>query len=128
MISPFYRFILQLTIAVCVVFGIHLSALYFFDSPIFDNKIILAYLLNYILAISIYSILYIYRIKLKNQLGFLFMGGSSLKFMLFFVFFYSSYKADGNINSLEFAAFFTPYIVCLTLETAALVKLLNGLK
>lgn len=127
MISPFYRFVLRLTIVIIAVFCIHLIVLNFYNSPLFENKIILAYILNYLLAIGIYSLLYIYRLKLKNQLGFLFMAGSSLKFLLFFLFFYSTYKADGNINPLEFAAFFTPYILCLSIETIALVKLLNSL-
>ena len=93
-----------------------------------ENKIVLAYLVNFTLAILIYAFLLKMKEKYKEQLGFLFIGGSILKFVAFFIFFYGSYKMDGTISKLEFAAFFTPYILCLIIETTALVKLLNNLK
>jgi len=125
---PLKQFILFLTLIITAAFLLHITFLYYNDLPLFDNKIVLAYVLNYALAIGIYYLLFYYRTKLKEQLGFLFMGGSFLKFILFFVFFYPSYKSDGNINSLEFASFFLPYIICLVTETSALVKLLKNLK
>jgi len=128
MYKPLKRFIILLTTIVAVVFILHILVLNYSNLPLFDNKIILAYLLNYLLALSIYFLLYSFRFKLKNQLGFLFMGGSFLKFILFFIFFYPSYKSDGNINTLEFASFFLPYLICLIIETSALVKLLKNLK
>lgn len=108
MLNPLKRFIIILTTIVAAVFLLHILVLNFNNLPLFDNKIILAYLLNYLLAIGIYFLLFYFRIKLKDQLGFLFMGGSFLKFILFFVFFYPSYKSDGNINTLEFGSFFFP--------------------
>lgn len=126
--DPLKRFIILLTTIVTAVFILHILVLNYSNLPPFDNKIFLAYLLNYLLALGIYFLLYFYRIKLKNQLGFLFMGGSFLKFILFFIFFYPSYKSDGNINTLEFFSFFLPYLICLTIETSALVKLLKNLK
>lgn len=126
--DPLKRFIILLTTIVTAVFILHILVLNYSNLPLFDNKIFLAYLLNYLLALGIYFLLYFYRIKLKNQLGFLFMGGSFLKFILFFIFFYPSYKSDGNINTLEFFSFFLPYLICLTIETSALVKLLKNLK
>jgi hypothetical protein len=128
MYKPLKSFIILLTTIVAVVFILHILVLNYSNLPLFDNKIILAYLLNYLLALSIYFLLYSFRFKLKNQLGFLFMGGSFLKFILFFIFFYPSYKSDGNINTLEFASFFLPYLICLIIETSALVKLLKNLK
>ena len=126
--DPLKRFIILLTTIVTAVFILHILVLNYSNLPLFDNKIFLAYLLNYLLALGIYFLLYFYRLKLKNQLGFLFMGGSFLKFILFFIFFYPSYKSDGNINTLEFFSFFLPYLICLTIETSALVKLLKNLK
>ena len=125
---PLKQFLLLLTFIITAVFLLHISFLYYNDLLLFDNKIVLAYVLNYALAIGIYYLLFYFRIKLKEQLGFLFMGGSFLKFILFFVFFYPSYKSDGNINTLEFSSFFLPYIICLILETFSLVKLLKNLK
>lgn len=126
--KPLKRFIILLTTIVTAVFILHILVLNYSNLPLFENKIILAYLLNYLLALGIYFLLYFYRFKLKDQLGFLFMGGSFLKFILFFIFFYPSYKSDGNINTLEFASFFLPYLICLIIETSALVKLLKNLK
>jgi len=128
MIAPLKRFIVLLTGSISIIFALHLLYLSYSNLPLFDNKIILAYILNYILALSIYIFLYFFRIKLKNQLGFLFMAGSFLKFLFFFLFFYASYRADGTISKLEFSAFFIPYIICLIIETTALVNLLKNLK
>ena len=126
--NPLKRFIILLTTSVAVIFGLHILYLHLNKLPLFDNKIILAYIMNYVLALSVYVLLYSFRVKFKTQLGFLFMAGSFLKFILFFIFFYSSYKADGDINALEFGAFFIPYTICLVVETTSLVNLLNNLK
>ncbi len=53
------------------------------------------------------------------------MFGSFLKFAFFFIFFYPSYQADGDITRLEFMAFFIPYIFSLLIETMSLITLLN---
>ncbi|MCF6297842.1 MAG: DUF6168 family protein [Flavobacteriaceae bacterium] len=126
--NPLKRFIFILTISVAVIFGLHILYLHFNNSPLFAHKIIPAYIMNYVLALSVYTLLYSFRAKFKTQLGFLFMAGSFLKFILFFIFFYSSYKADGDINTLEFSSFFIPYMICLVVETTSLVNLLNNLK
>ena len=122
------RFIVVLTISLALIFTLHLLFLHFNNLPLFDNKILLAYILNYVLALIVYLLLFSLRIKLKNQLGFLFMAGSFLKFVVFFLFFFSSYKADGIINRLEFSSFFIPYLICLIIETYSLVNLLKNLK
>jgi len=126
--NPLKRFSILLTVSIVVVFGLHILALQYTNSPLFAHKIISAYIMNYVLAMGVYAFLYIFREKFKTQLGFLFMAGSFLKFALFFIFFYTSYKADGDISTLEFASFFIPYVICLVIETLALVKLLNNLE
>ena len=126
--KPLKRFIILLTTGVTATFLLHILFLNFKNLPFFDNKIVLAYILNYLLALSIYSLLYFLRFKLKNQLGFLFMTGSFWKFIVFFVFFYPSYKSDGSINNLEFSSFFIPYLICLIIETYTLIQLLKNLK
>tara|TARA_R110002049_G_scaffold2056_6_gene14885 strand:- start:1204 stop:1473 length:270 start_codon:yes stop_codon:yes gene_type:complete len=87
--------------------------------------IVLAYLLNMVLALIIFSALYGYRVKYRDQIGFLFLGGSMLKFLFFFIVFYPFYNADGNMESLEFTSFFVPYFVCLLLETLFTARMLN---
>ena len=122
------NFSIKLTFTLLVAFGAHILALNYFELPLFDNKIILAYVINLILAIIIFATLHKLKDKFKEQLGFLFIAGSFLKFIVFFIVFYGTYKADGVIKKPEFAAFFVPYILCLTIETFSLAKWLNKLE
>lgn len=121
------KFYIQLSIALAIVFLIHIGVLNFLDTPLFQHKIILSYLINFILAVGIFTVLYILRDKQKNNLGFLFIAGSFMKFLVFFLVFYPSYKLDGEMSTLEFSTFFIPYLVCLVFETFSLSKLLNKL-
>lgn len=119
------NFFTQLVIGLGLVFFIHRYVLIAKNLSIYDNKVVLGYLVNGLLAIVIFLVLFFLRKKQKDQLGFLFMFGSFLKFAFFFIFFYPSYKADGDISRLEFMAFFIPYIFALLVETMSLIKLLN---
>ncbi len=119
------NFFTQLIIGLIIVFAIHTYMLEFKNLPIYNNKILLAYFINGLLAVVIFLVLFFLRKKQKDQLGFLFMFGSFLKFTLFFIFFYPSYHSDGDITKLEFMAFFIPYIFSLLIETKSLITLLN---
>jgi len=90
--------------------------------------LLLSYVLNFILALAIFLSLYTLRKRFKNQIGFLYMGGSLLKFLIFFLVFYPGFRADGIVTKSEFAAFFIPYLLCLILETVYTAKMLNALK
>ena len=125
MSNTFTRFSTKLTIILITVFGLHIAVLSLIDKPLFENKIILSYIINLTLAIAIFGFLYKYRERFKSQIGFLFLAGSFVKFAVFFLVFYPLYKADNDISKLEFAAFFVPYAICLILETSSLVKWLN---
>ena len=87
--------------------------------------IIPSYIINVALAIVIFGFIYKFQEKLSNQIGFMFLAGSLIKFAVFFIVFYPVFKSDGDISSLEFASFFIPYILCLIIETFSLVKWLN---
>tara|TARA_B100000809_G_scaffold256877_1_gene297504 strand:+ start:4811 stop:5203 length:393 start_codon:yes stop_codon:yes gene_type:complete len=105
--------------------GAHFYTLEKLQQPLFDNKIVLAYIINILLAIFVYIGLYLLRKKQESNLGFIFMLGSLIKFGVFFLIFYPGYKSDGDIQTLEFTTFFIPYAVCLIIETFFLTKLLN---
>lgn len=126
--NRFISFTTKLVIVLTAVFGLHLLLLKLLELPLFENKIVLSYILNAVLAIAIFGLLYKYRERVKDNIGFLFLAGSFLKFIAFFVLIYPSYKADGDTSKLEFAAFFIPYGICLILETTSLVKWLNEIK
>ena len=122
------KFTISLILVLSVSFGIHLLILKGLSFPLFENKIVLSYIINALLAFVIFLSLFKLKDKYQTQLGFLFLFGSALKFIVFFIVFYPSYKADGDINKLEFAAFFIPYSLSLILETIFLSKLLNNLR
>ena len=121
------NFYIQLFLVLVVVFLIHIGILNFLELPLFDNKNVLSYVINYLLAAVIFTAIYRLKEKQKDNLGFLFIGGSFIKFLVFFLLFYPFFKADENIDKLEFSSFFVPYIVCLVIETTSLSKFLNKL-
>ncbi|MCR9226428.1 MAG: DUF6168 family protein [Flavobacteriaceae bacterium] len=110
-----------------------LTALFLAQSWVLEGRghdphslhIIKSYMLNLIMALIIFFAIYIFRNKYRDLLGFFFLGGSLLKFALFFIFLYPSFIADGTLERLEFLVFFVPYGFALILETYFLVKLLN---
>ncbi len=119
------KFILLLFTSLFIVFILHISYLNYKNFALFENKIILAYLINFLAAILIYLSLFLLKSKMTEQLGFLYMGGSFIKFILFFIFFYPSYKLDGEMSSLEFGAFFIPYVISLLFETLGIIQFLK---
>jgi hypothetical protein len=125
--SAFTKFSIRLFFILSLLFAVHILILKVLKLNLFDNKIILAYIVNYAFAILVFGALYLLRTKFKEQLGFIFLAGSLLKFVAFFILFYPFYKADETISKLEFAAFFIPYVTCLIFETISLVKWLNKL-
>jgi len=123
-----FKFSFLLLLAMVAVFALHLGCLNYLGQPLFQNQIVTAYLANFALATLIFFVLHRYRFRFQNALGFLFMGGSFLKFIVFFVVFYPSYKSDGQMQRAEFAAFFIPYLTALIFETAQASKMLNSLQ
>ncbi len=119
------RFVLITALVLGVVFGLHLSVLVLADYSLFDNSIVLAYVSNYVLACIVFVFLLFLNAKFKNTLGFIFIGGSLLKFVLYIAVFAPLYKKDGDVTSLEFLTFFVPYIACLVYETLCVIRLLN---
>lgn len=119
-------FLIRLFFILNLVFGVHITILHFQKHPLFDNNIMLAYVINFLLAgVVLYLVERVMNTK-SSQAGLIFLVGSGLKFLCFFVLFYPSYKGDGALTTIEFAAFFTPYAVCLTLEVLYLAKQLNN--
>ncbi|RTE54895.1 hypothetical protein EHW67_06955 [Arenibacter aquaticus] len=121
-----FSFYFSLGLVCLLVFGVHILVLYLLGLPLFGYMMVQAYLLNVFLAIVIFSFLFLFRVKWKDQIGFLFLGGSMLKFVFFFIFFYPVYKSDGQMETMEFISFFIPYLVCLLLETLFTAKMLNS--
>lgn len=121
-----FKFLAFLALAIILVFAIHLFILYNIQLPIFADKIVLSYTINYALAAIILIFIQSRFNKKSSHTGFIFLGGSGLKFLVFFLVFYPFYRADGTMATSEFAAFFVPYAICLVLEVAFLSKQLNN--
>lgn len=120
------RFLIVLLGLLSLVFSIHLLLLNLSGNPLLANQIILAYLLNYVMA-GIVLFLVERNLKVESaQTGFIFLAGSGLKFLVFFIVFYPVYNQDGAMETIEFITFFAPYAVCLILEVFYLSKQLNN--
>ncbi len=103
-----------------------LSKIYLIDA--IKNIITISYLLNSSLVVLFFVFIDLFTHKFKNQIGFVFIGFSFLKFVLFFVFIYPTYNQDGNLSKQEMITFFIPYCVCLVYESIIVSKTLNNLK
>ena len=117
---------IKLLISLFVVFGIHSVILYYFNISLFQNLLIPSYFTNYFLAILIFFTLVKLKKKYLDLLGFVFMGGSFVKFGVYFIFFNPVFKQDGTVSAQEATAFLVPYLLCLIVETFYLIKLLNN--
>lgn len=120
------KFLTILLLALFISLGIHIVVLWLIDLPLFSDKIILSYGVNFLLAAFIYLIIQQTLKKNGAQTGFIFMAGSGIKFIVFFSVFYPFYQQDNIMQTTEFAAFFIPYAVCLILEVTYLSKQLNN--
>ena len=121
------RFVLILFSILAVIFIIHISIFSLLNYDLFASRIITSYVGNFALTVVIFAYIYKNRIKKTERLGFFFLGGSMIKFMLFFIFLYPFFMQDGLVSRLEFLSFFIPYSVALTVETQQLIKELNKL-
>lgn len=122
-----YSFYLSILGLCLLAFGLQVLVLKLLHLPLFDHMIVWTYFLNVLMAVTIFSFLYFFRIKWRDQIGFLFLAGSMLKFLVFFLVFYPVYNMDGRMETLEFSSFFVPYLLCLLLETFFTAKMLNNL-
>lgn len=94
----------------------------FFAFKAGNNLLVEAYIFNGAFGLLSYVLLLVMNRKNPGLTGFVFMAGSALKFVFFFLIFYPIYYADGSISRIEFASFFVPYALCLTAELIYFVK------
>ena len=121
-----FLFLILLAVLLVLIFGVHVFTLHYLNKDLFGNQIILSYIINYVLAVIVLLVVEKTLNKNSAQAGFVFMAGSALKFLVFFLVFYPGYKEDGKMETVEFAAFFIPYAICLITEVIYLSKQLNN--
>jgi hypothetical protein len=127
--APFLmRYLLVLALLLGGAFGVHAWLRARAGAPTFGDLLPRSYGVNFLLAFGILAVLYALRHRMKHQLGFLFVGGSLLKFLAFFLLFYPAYTADETISRMEFASFLVPYFLALVTETGFGAALLRNLE
>ena len=119
------EFSARLLVFLSAAFVIHMLVNKLMSIPLFQHQILVSYAINTALAVGVFWGLTSLKKKYNNQIGFLYLASSIVKFSVFFLVFYGPYKADGEIVLLEFTSFFIPYTICLVLETFFLSKHLN---
>lgn len=124
-IKPLFRFSTSLLLGLAVVFGIHALISHYLGISIHDHLLITSYWVNYLLVVSTFAILIALKNRKSQSLGFVFLGGFFIKIAVFLIFFKPQFLTDGEIATVEFVSFFTPYAVCLAYETYILVTILN---
>ena len=85
----------------------------------------LCYGLNYVLVTLIFFGLLFTHKKNAMLVGFVFMGGSVLKFTVFFLLIYPNFKGDGFVGHDELSLFFVPYLISLFAMTYAASRVLQ---
>jgi hypothetical protein len=85
----------------------------------------LCYGLNYVLATLIFLGVIVTHKKNVMLVGFVFMGGSVLKFTVFYLLIYSNFKGDGFVGRYELSLFFVPYLISLFAMTYAAARFLQ---
>lgn len=118
-------FIVGTMVLLSVVFGLHLFVNQSLGVAIPVSALVLSYAVNWLMAVLRFGFLAVFRKRFHSQLGFLFMAGSLFKFLVIFQLFYLDYHADGVVTRAEFATFFIPYALALTLEIFAVSKMIS---
>ena len=75
---------------------------------------------------AIYNVAYFFRKTQQDSLGYYFLAGTLIKFVVFFTYVLPRFMQDGEQTKEEFFSFFTPYIVALFVETLALLLLVKN--
>ena len=90
-----------------------------------SSHLFLLYSLNFSIAIFVYWLVLVLRNKQKESLGYFFLLGTLIKFLVFFLIILPIFNEDEVVTKAEFFSFFIPYIISLFLETKFLISLLN---
>ena len=124
MIKPLLKLGGGLLIALSVAFAIHTTLMP--DALWGQIRIMwLCYGLNFGLAVLIFWAVLATHKKNAMLVGFVFMGGSILKFGLFFLLIYPDFRADGLVGGDELSLFFVPYLISLFTMTYAASRVLQ---
>ncbi|MEC8637359.1 MAG: hypothetical protein VXY01_01620 [Bacteroidota bacterium] len=123
MTKPIFYLAGGLLIALSVAFVVH--SILMLDQCGQIQFMWLCYGLNYVLATLIFLGVLVTHKKNAMTVGFVFMGGSVLKFAVFFLLIYPNFKDDGMVGRDELSLFFVPYLISLFAMTYAASRVLQ---
>ena len=112
---------------IALVFLVHSALLTALSIELWSSILIKSYVINASLGLSLIAIANYLLVRQSSYVGWAFIGISGLKFILFFALISPDIKQDTVTSSVEFAAFFVPYLGCLFMELRFLAKRLNAL-
>lgn len=124
MTKPLLKLAIGLLIALSLAFAIHTTLMH---HALWEQIQImwLCYGFNYGLAILVFwAVLATFK-KNTMLVGVVFVGGSMLKFGLFFLLIYPDFKSDEIVGRDELSLFFVPYLISLFLMTYAASRILQ---
>lgn len=125
MIKTIETYFFTLLVIVAILFIIHYQLLKGFNINPNEIYIVHSYVINFILAFFILTLITIFQKRFFDYLGFIFITGSLLKFGVYFIFLHPKFKADQHITTLEATSFLAPYFICLAIEVYFVSKILN---
>lgn len=103
-----------------------LIIVFFIHKKLVESDILLSlYAINALAAIIVYNFAFFFRKRSQDYLGYFFLGGTALKFFIFFIYVLPVFKQDDHQTKEEFFSFFVPYLVALIVETTSLIFLLK---
>lgn len=117
----FWGFVASSIILLSVSFYIHSGYVALEDKSI----LIQSYSANFILGIIVFVVIEIFKKKHTNIIGFIFLGGSLFKFLVYFLYILPILTSTGELTKFKFLVFYIPYFICLMLELLFLVLLMN---
>lgn len=118
----FWRFLLTTLVLLSITFYIHSGYINVLD----ETTMYKSYAVNLILGTLVFIVIEFLKKSQTNILGFVFLAGSLLKFLVYFVYIYPLLIETGELTKPKFFVFFIPYSICLIVEIIFLVRLMNN--
>lgn len=113
--------------ACLLIFAAQVLARIIIDMAPWSLIMLQSYGINVSLGVLLIRLTHYLIVRESSYIGWVFVGLSGLKFVLFFVLIWPKIQLDGMTSTAEFTSFFIPYLGCLIMEVRFLAKRLNAL-
>jgi hypothetical protein len=110
-----------------LIFVAHILARIYTDIDPWSMVMLQSYGINAGIGVLLIGFTRYLIVRESSYIGWVFVGLSGLKFVLFFVLIWPKIQLDELTSTAEFTSFFVPYLGCLIMEVRFLAKRLNAL-